>query len=127
MNPKKLSSDINKKFCDVEEEQQVVATTMDNFSKGVATKSQSKSGQNLPCDSEKTQFALDSLQISNERSAIAAPFMPISGQISIEFGKLTIPHITCASCKSRGEYESIDVEIQDEKLPEKSADNKDER
>ncbi|EFO12464.2 hypothetical protein LOAG_16069, partial [Loa loa] len=52
--------------------------------------------------------------------------MPISGQISIEFGKLTIPHITCASCKSRGEYESIDVEIQDEKLPEKSADNKDE-
>ncbi|EFO13875.2 hypothetical protein LOAG_14652, partial [Loa loa] len=66
MNPKKLSSDINKKFCDAEEEQQVVATTMDNFSKGVATKSQSKSGQNLPCDSEKTQFALDSLQISNE-------------------------------------------------------------
>uniref|UniRef100_A0A1I7VTS9 MFS domain-containing protein n=3 Tax=Loa loa TaxID=7209 RepID=A0A1I7VTS9_LOALO len=124
MNPKKLSSDINKKFCDAEEEQQVVATTMDNFSKGVATKSQSKSGQNLPCDSEKTQFALDSLQISNERPAIAAPFMPISGQIPIEFGKLTIPHITRASSKSCGGYGSIDVEIQDEKLQEKSADNK---
>ncbi|EFO12514.2 hypothetical protein LOAG_16020, partial [Loa loa] len=50
--------------------------------------------------------------------------MPISGQIPIEFGKLTIPHITRASSKSCGGYGSIDVEIQDEKLQEKSADNK---
>lgn len=53
--------------------------------------------------------------------------MPIAGQVSIEFGKLTIPHITCGSTKSHGGYGSIRVKVQDEKLQEKSADSKNER
>lgn len=52
--------------------------------------------------------------------------MPIAGQIPIEFGKLTIPHIPCAPAKSHGGYGSIRVKVQ-ERLQEKSTDSKDER
>ncbi|KAL3990025.1 Major Facilitator Superfamily protein [Acanthocheilonema viteae] len=57
---------------------------------------------------------------------IAPSFMPIAGQIPIEFGRLTIPRIPCGSPKSRKGYGSIRVKVQDEKLQEKSIDNKNE-
>ncbi|VDM15869.1 unnamed protein product, partial [Wuchereria bancrofti] len=47
-------------------------------------------------------------------------------QIASEFGKLTIPHVTRASFKSHGNYGSIRVILQDEKLQEKSVDNENE-
>lgn len=77
---------------------------------------------------QKFNEILDIISNYNEnfRPAIAPPFMPIAGQIPIEFGKLTIPHIPCASAKSHRGYGSIRVKIQDEKL-QKSADSKNER
>ncbi|KAM3727752.1 MFS-type transporter SLC18B1 [Dirofilaria immitis] len=54
------------------------------------------------------------------RPAITSPFMPIAGQIPIEFGKLTIPHVTCPSHKYHAGYGSIRMKIQEEKLQEKS-------
>ncbi|CAG9534097.1 unnamed protein product [Cercopithifilaria johnstoni] len=118
---KKLSNDMNEKCCDIKEGRRIVETTKDGNNKGVRRKFLSYSYENLL-----SKFTSHSLQVRNERSSTARPFMPIAGQIPIEFGKLTIPHISCASSKSCRGYGSIRVKVQDEKLQEKSADSKNE-
>nr|CRZ26054.1 Bm11019 [Brugia malayi] len=123
MDPSQLPNDINEKFCSIDEERQVVAITADSFSKSVVPKVPSGSYENLQWIIEKTQFAPH--RVRNDRTTTAPPFMPAE-QIPSEFGKLTIPHVTRASFKSHGNYGSIHVMLQDEKLQEKSLDSENE-
>ncbi|VDM14891.1 unnamed protein product [Wuchereria bancrofti] len=123
MDPRQLSNDINEKFCSIDEERQVVATTTDSFSKSVVPKVLSRSYENLQWIIEKTQFAPHSLRVRNDRPAVAPSFMPITGQIPIEFSKLAIPHVSHATSKSHGGYGSMRVMLKDEKLQEKSSDS----
>ncbi|VDM16119.1 unnamed protein product [Wuchereria bancrofti] len=67
MDPRQLSNDINEKFCSIDEERQVVATTTDSFSKSVVPKVLSRSYENLQWIIEKTQFAPHSLRVRNDR------------------------------------------------------------
>nr|CDQ01013.1 Bm4394, isoform d [Brugia malayi] len=121
MDPSQLPNDINEKFCSIDEERQVVAITADSFSKSVVPKVPSGSYENLQWIIEKTQFAPH--RVRNDRPAIAPPFMPIAGQIPIEFGKLAIPHVGRSPSKSHGGYGSMRAMLKDEKLQEKSTDS----
>lgn len=68
IDPKKLPNNINEKFCEINDDQRIVATTENGFSKSVVKKILSRSCDDLSwIDDGKAKFTPNSLRIKNER------------------------------------------------------------